>query len=346
MATLVREALEAGALGFSTSRFYGHVDKQGKLIPGTHASAKEMRTITSAFKGLDHGTIEIISDYLADADEQAWIEDILRSTKRPVTTLMGAGIKHPIWKFAERMNAEGFAMRPQVGARPASILMSLEGTINPMRIYPAYKEIASRPLEERVRLLRDPEFRHRVISEAPRHHRNADARRFTTDFAHMFPLDDALSYEPGEADSVAALAKSGGWDSYFALNGLVASAKIGSRGGSCPPCRSGAKLTPSTRSGMSNSSQSRTEGMTSMLDTDTVRRWVVPTMTTSPRITRAFGNGTSTSRSAGVEPLMSKAAPSYSRAKSKLERVPSTSPVTKSSAPLTPGAVVTSTAMI
>ncbi|MCZ6890160.1 MAG: amidohydrolase family protein [Gammaproteobacteria bacterium] len=210
MATLVREALEAGALGFSTSRFYGHVDKQGKLIPGTHASAKEMRTITSAFKGLDHGTIEIISDYLADADEQAWIEDILRSTKRPVTTLMGAGIKHPIWKFAERMNAEGFMMRPQVGARPASILMSLEGTINPMRIYPAYKEIASRPLEERVRLLRDPEFRQRVISEAPRHHRNADARRFTTDFAHMFPLDDALSYEPGEADSVAALAKSKG----------------------------------------------------------------------------------------------------------------------------------------
>ena len=29
MRALTREALEAGALGFSTSRFYGHIDKRG-----------------------------------------------------------------------------------------------------------------------------------------------------------------------------------------------------------------------------------------------------------------------------------------------------------------------------
>lgn len=71
MRDITREALKAGALGFSTSRFYGHLDKAGNLIPGTHASAAEMRSIGSAFEGLEHGTIEIISDWLKDPEELA-----------------------------------------------------------------------------------------------------------------------------------------------------------------------------------------------------------------------------------------------------------------------------------
>ena len=69
MRDITRQGLEEGALGFSTSRFYGHLDKAGNLVPGTKASAEEMRQIGSAFSGLDHGTIEIISDYLEDDDE-------------------------------------------------------------------------------------------------------------------------------------------------------------------------------------------------------------------------------------------------------------------------------------
>ena len=82
MAALTREALQAGALGFSTSRFYGHVDKDGELIPGTRAAAKEMLALGNAFKGLDHGTIEIITDYIEDDAELAWIEQIMRDTGR------------------------------------------------------------------------------------------------------------------------------------------------------------------------------------------------------------------------------------------------------------------------
>ena len=55
MKSITRDALEAGALGFSTSRFYGHMDKKGRLVPGTRASGKEMCEIGSAFEGLDTG---------------------------------------------------------------------------------------------------------------------------------------------------------------------------------------------------------------------------------------------------------------------------------------------------
>ena len=155
MKRITREALEAGALGFSTSRFYGHVDKAGRLVPGTNASAAEMTTIGSAFEGLGHGTIEIISDWLKEPDELKWIEHIARTTGRTVTTLSVGGTG-PVWDLAAKLSTEGVSLRPQVGARPASILMTLEGTINPMRQFPAYREIHERPLAERVAALRDP----------------------------------------------------------------------------------------------------------------------------------------------------------------------------------------------
>jgi len=210
MAKLTREALEAGALGFSTSRFYGHLDKDGKLVPGTNAAAKEMLAIGSAFKGLGHGTIEIISDYLEDEDELAWIEEIMRNTGCTVTTLTTPGAKRKIWKLAENLQKEGLNLRPQVGARPASILMSLEGTINPLAIFPSYKAIRGLPLDEQIEHLQDPEFRNKIKTEQPVHHRNPDAKRFTTSYTEMYPLDDSLSYEPTANDSIQAIADSTG----------------------------------------------------------------------------------------------------------------------------------------
>jgi N-acyl-D-amino-acid deacylase len=206
MSRLTREALQSGALGFSTSRFYGHLDKQGNLVPGTNAAAKEMLGIGNAFKGLDHGTIEIISDYLEDDDELAWIEQIMRETGRTITTLTAPGNRHKIWNLADSMSKQGLSLRPQCGARPASILMSLEGTINPLSIFPSYKAIRGLPLEERIAHLRDPEFRNKIKTEQPKHHRNPDAVRFTTSYAEMYPLDDALTYEPAINDSIQGIA--------------------------------------------------------------------------------------------------------------------------------------------
>jgi N-acyl-D-amino-acid deacylase len=209
MKRITKEALAAGALGFSTSRFYGHLDKAGRLVPGTRASAEEMLAIGSAFEGLSHGTIEIISDYLKDPAELAWIEHIVRSTGRTITTLVGAG-HSPVWDLAAKLGAEGLSLRPQVGARPASILMTLEGTINPLRQFPAYREIHHLPLAERQARLKDPAFRQRLLGETPQLPRNADAVRMMTDYPHIYVMDADLSYEPSADDSVAAVAQRAG----------------------------------------------------------------------------------------------------------------------------------------
>ena len=211
MRDLTREALQAGALGFSTSRFYGHIDKQGNVVPGTHASAEEMCTIGDAFAGLEHGTIEIISDYLDDDEELGWIEHIVRATGRPITVLAG-GRTRKIWDLAEKLESDGLMFRPQIGARPASILMSLEGTINPMRQHACYREIQNEPVDDRRSALKDTAFRRRVLTEEKIKPRNADAVRFMNDYEHIYVMDEDLSYEPGAEDSVAGIANARGVD--------------------------------------------------------------------------------------------------------------------------------------
>ena len=225
MAELTRQALADGALGFSTSRFYGHVDKTGNVVPGTNASAAEMMAIGEAFAGSAHGTLEIISDHLNDDDELRWIEHIARVTGRPVTTLVTPGTTRALWELADRLGDEGLQVRPQVGARPASVLMSLDTTLNPMRQFPAYREIQDLPLEEQRRMLLDPGFRARVLEDTATSSRLADANRMVSTWHRMYVLPADLSYEPGYADSIAGYAEAAGISAREALMDVLASGR-------------------------------------------------------------------------------------------------------------------------
>ena len=75
MAEITKEAIEAGALGFSTSRTYLHKDKFGEYVPGTEASAKEMRKIANTIADLGKGTLEIVSDWMDKDLELDWIKN-------------------------------------------------------------------------------------------------------------------------------------------------------------------------------------------------------------------------------------------------------------------------------
>ena len=68
------------------------------------------------------------------------------------------------------------------------------------------------PLAERRAALKNAAFRQRVLTEPPIRPRNADAVRFMNDYAHIYVMDDVLSYEPTEADSIASIARMRGVD--------------------------------------------------------------------------------------------------------------------------------------
>ena len=225
MAELARQGLADGALGFSTSRFYGHLDKQGNLVPGTNAEADEMIAIGDALAAADHGTMEIISDHLDNEDELYWIEHIARQTGRPLTLLVTPENGTGIWELADKLNPEGFNIRPQVGARPASVLMTLEGTLNPMRQFPAYDDIKTLPIEEQRARLLDPEFRARVVADEAKKSRYRDTNRMISTWDRMYVLPEDLSYEPSYADSLAGIAEVRGCHVREALMDVMAAGR-------------------------------------------------------------------------------------------------------------------------
>jgi N-acyl-D-amino-acid deacylase len=97
MATIVREGMEAGALGFSTSRTLLHKDKHGVEMPGTFAPTEEMRALGGALKGLDHGVFELVSDHLGEESEWEWVCEVGKETGRPITV---------VWTSAEAFKGD------------------------------------------------------------------------------------------------------------------------------------------------------------------------------------------------------------------------------------------------
>ena len=224
MAKITAEALRAGAMGFTTSRFFGHRDKRGELVPGTRASAEEMLAIAGAIADVGHGAIEFVSDLLNDPDELAWIERVALITGTPILPLITPGVEGP-WELANKLAPLGGRIRPQVGARPASLLMQLDGTLNPMRQFPAYRRIADLPLEEQRRQLRDPEFRAEVLADESTSSRSPEASMLLSSWKRMYVLPADLSYEPTFSDSLAGIAAAQGIDVREALMDAMANGR-------------------------------------------------------------------------------------------------------------------------
>src|SRR5258708_37751739 len=80
---------------------------------------------------------------------------------------------------------------------------------NPFLDRPSYKTIATLPLSERVRCLREPAFRQQLLSEQG-NYRNAQTKMVAESFHRMFRLGDPPDYEPPAEKSIAAIAQASG----------------------------------------------------------------------------------------------------------------------------------------
>ncbi|NDF32917.1 MAG: D-aminoacylase, partial [Acidimicrobiia bacterium] len=86
MATLVEEALRAGALGFSTSRTPLHKSKSGELVPGTMVDAEELFEIADAMKRVGHGNFQFSPEHIRVPNEEwVWMRELARRTGRTVS---------------------------------------------------------------------------------------------------------------------------------------------------------------------------------------------------------------------------------------------------------------------
>lgn len=214
MSALAKAAVEAGALGFSTSRTLNHRTSDGQPTPTLTASEKELTGIAMALGEAGKGVLQFVSDFNDPQKEAAMLRRLVEKSGRPLSvSLAQADVAPDGWKHLlaeiEAAAASGLDMRAQVGPRPVGVLLGLELTLNPFSGHPIYQSIAQEPFEARVQMLRDPAFRQRLLDDEP----DADnpfVKSILRNFGKMFVLGDPPDYEPSEDKTVAAIARARG----------------------------------------------------------------------------------------------------------------------------------------
>jgi N-acyl-D-aspartate/D-glutamate deacylase len=205
MGRIAREAIDAGAIGFTTSRTTNHRTSRGEPTPTLTAAEDELVGIALAIGG--RGVFEVVSDFSDVVREFATMRRIVSESGCPLSISVAAEDHRAPWRELRDLiadaSADGLAIKGQVGARAIGVLFGLQATLTPLSGVPAYREVAKLPLDERVTALLDPNRRRSILEQLA-----SREQGMLTRFDRMFELGDPPDYEPQPAQSIAARAVS------------------------------------------------------------------------------------------------------------------------------------------
>ena len=214
MRRLSADAMRAGALGFSTSRTLNHKTVKGDPTPSLRATEAELVGIAQGLSDAGTGVIELISDFNVPdlATEFAMIRRIVESSRRPLTLSLAQGHTsangwRKILELIENASRDGLPIKAQVAPRPIGVLLGLQGTINPFITHATFQEIKDKPLADKVRIMKDPAFRSRILAESAEREKAHPLARGIMAFDRMFPLGNPPNYEPPRDTSIAAMSE-------------------------------------------------------------------------------------------------------------------------------------------
>jgi N-acyl-D-aspartate/D-glutamate deacylase len=214
MSELAERAAQAGALGFTSSRTLNHRTSDGQPTPTLTAAEDELLGIAMGLSRAGRGVLQFVSDFLDPEAEFAILRRIVERSGRPLSfSLVQNGRAPEQWQHMLQQltaaNADGLPMLAQVCGRPVGILFGLELTLHPFCTHPSYRAIAKLPLQERVRQLRDPQLRARLLSEraSARHGFIAHMDRL---WSSLFVLGDPPDYEQTPERAIGAQAQQRG----------------------------------------------------------------------------------------------------------------------------------------
>ena len=218
MAALAGRAMEAGSLGFGTSRVLAHRASDGSPIATLTASEEELTAIAMAMADAGQGVLQVVSDFTDAPAEFAMLRRLVERSGRPLSFSLAEHPKYPgrhddMLRWLSEAAADGLVMRGQAPSRPVGTLFGLELTFNPFSRHPSSVKIQDLPLAERVARLRDPAFRAALLAEDPAAETAGGMYRSRT-WDKMYPVGETVDYEPDPATSVEALAASRGVDPY------------------------------------------------------------------------------------------------------------------------------------
>ncbi|MFN3258737.1 MAG: N-acyl-D-amino-acid deacylase family protein [Ilumatobacter sp.] len=209
MAQITRDALDAGAFGFSTSRTFLHTSKHGH-VPGTHSTPDEVIAIAEAVRDSGHGLFQYVSDDLGTGGDEDWL-DTLKEMGCPTTYTLAQTPRVPdafrrALGDAAEVTAANAPLIPQVAVRPTGMLFGLQSSFHPFIAHPSFREHWGDSLAEKVALLRDPAFVERLLAEQPLT-KDPFVTYMATAWHQIYRLGDPVDYEPTAESSAAGVAE-------------------------------------------------------------------------------------------------------------------------------------------
>lgn len=212
MASMVTQALEQGAIGFSSSNVPVHRTRDGEHIPSFGAAEREFIAIAEAAGRVGRGILQLMVDLTDDVEDIiAFLARVSRISGLTTTFTLTQRTSHPrsyrkVLDLLDRANMEpGVSLKAQVFPRPIGMILSHNLTLNPFSLCPSYRLLDALPFERKIARLRDGEVRATLLNEKP-----ADPQQplfqMCRAFGHMFELGEEPDYEPPGDQSIAARA--------------------------------------------------------------------------------------------------------------------------------------------
>jgi N-acyl-D-amino-acid deacylase len=171
MARELRDAIRAGAKGFTTSRSPSHETMDGRPVASRVASWEEVRRLVGVMGEMNAGIFELAGERHDDEHLREYhvrLRDLAVETGRPVTFGLFSRREVPgQWRayidLLEETAAAGGRMFAQVHSRALSVVLSFKTTL-PFDQLPVWKELRALPLAEQRGRLRDRELRPQLVA--------------------------------------------------------------------------------------------------------------------------------------------------------------------------------------
>ena len=209
MAAAVKEALRAGAMGFSSSRASTHVTPDDTPVASRIAEWEEIDRIVAAMAELDAGIFQVGPDIASGAAHRAFLarlREVALAYKRPIMFGVLAtkqGDDPTGWayqtRYIDETVAAGGRMFGQGTTRSINAIFSLKSYL-PFDVLPAWRKIRDLPMAEQKRRLADPEVRRELVA--------AEERMKPRD--NVFQGGGAATTDPRKPD----------YSNLFAMNGV------------------------------------------------------------------------------------------------------------------------------
>ncbi|WP_296325992.1 amidohydrolase family protein [Reyranella sp.] len=212
MADLVKEALRAGAMGFSSSRASTHVTPDNTPVASRIADWEEIDRIVAAMAELDAGIFQVGPDVASGPAHRAFLarlRELALTYRRPVMFGVLAtkqGDDPTGWayqtRYIDETVAAGGRMFGQGTTRSINAIFSLKSYL-PFDVLPAWRKVRDLPMEEQKRQLADPEVRRELVA--------AESRMKPRD--NVFQGGGAATTDPRKPDYANLFAMTGvDWD--------------------------------------------------------------------------------------------------------------------------------------